>query len=191
MITVEKLVPKIFSQIMHANTVLMTGVGIFKSISPWLSHWVSLIFTVGGCWSRCCTFSQCVVYGGESHFIFSPKGILLDLTQVTRQHGFDPVWVVLVVGTVTFILGFAGCVGALRENICLLKFVSFLSFIMSQLVHGHKASYGLHLQQFSANALPLTIVSSVFRNHCFNILLGANSGSAGIYVPRLCEGVGS
>ncbi|KAL4613023.1 tetraspanin-14-like [Arapaima gigas] len=57
---------------------------------------------------------------------WSEKGVLLDLTQVTRMHGFDPVWLVLVVGAVTFILGFAGCVGALRENICLLKFFSGL-----------------------------------------------------------------
>uniref|UniRef100_A0A3P9MDD3 Tetraspanin n=1 Tax=Oryzias latipes TaxID=8090 RepID=A0A3P9MDD3_ORYLA len=55
---------------------------------------------------------------------WSEKGVLLDLTQVTRLHGFDPVWLVLVVGGITFILGFAGCVGALRENICLLKFFS-------------------------------------------------------------------
>ncbi|XP_018593670.2 tetraspanin-14 isoform X1 [Scleropages formosus] len=55
---------------------------------------------------------------------WSEKGVLLDLSQVSRLHGFDPVLLVLAVGGVTFILGFAGCVGALRENICLLKFFS-------------------------------------------------------------------
>ncbi|CAL8258851.1 unnamed protein product [Lota lota] len=54
---------------------------------------------------------------------WSEKGVLLDLTRV---QGFDPVWIVLVAGAITFILGFAGCVGALRENICLLKFFSGL-----------------------------------------------------------------
>ncbi|KAG5855132.1 tetraspanin-14-like isoform X1 [Anguilla anguilla] len=57
---------------------------------------------------------------------WSEKGMLSDLTQVTRSQGFDPVWLVLIVGGVSFILGFAGCVGALRENICLLKFFSGL-----------------------------------------------------------------
>ncbi|XP_069096749.1 tetraspanin-14 [Pleurodeles waltl] len=53
---------------------------------------------------------------------WSEKGVLSDITKVTRLHGFDPVYLVLLVGMVMFVLGFAGCVGALRENICLLKF---------------------------------------------------------------------
>nr|XP_040034347.1 tetraspanin-14-like isoform X1 [Gasterosteus aculeatus aculeatus]XP_040034438.1 tetraspanin-14-like isoform X1 [Gasterosteus aculeatus aculeatus] len=64
-----------------------------------------------------------VAFIAVGFWAWSEKGVLLDLTQVTQLHGFDPVWLVLVVGGVTFILGFAGCVGALRENICLLKFV--------------------------------------------------------------------
>uniref|UniRef100_A0A3Q3N850 Tetraspanin n=1 Tax=Labrus bergylta TaxID=56723 RepID=A0A3Q3N850_9LABR len=63
-----------------------------------------------------------VAFIAAGFWAWSEKGVLLDLTQVTRLHGFDPVWLVLAVGGITFILGFAGCVGALRENICLLKF---------------------------------------------------------------------
>ncbi|XP_061645694.1 tetraspanin-14 isoform X1 [Phyllopteryx taeniolatus] len=65
-----------------------------------------------------------VVFIAVGFWAWSEKGVLLDLTQVTRLHGLDPVWLLLLVGAVTFILGFAGCVGALRENICLLKFFS-------------------------------------------------------------------
>lgn len=61
------------------------------------------------------------------------QGVLSDLTKVTGLHGLDPVVLVLVVGIVMFTLGFAGCVGALRENICLLKFVSNIIYMWEYL----------------------------------------------------------
>ncbi|XP_029377743.1 tetraspanin-14 isoform X2 [Echeneis naucrates] len=65
-----------------------------------------------------------VAFIAAGFWAWSEKGILSDLTKINQLNGFDPVWLVLAVGTVMFILGFAGCVGALRENICLLKFFS-------------------------------------------------------------------
>lgn len=56
----------------------------------------------------------------------SLQGVLSNLSSITDLGGFDPVWLFIVVGGVMFILGFAGCIGALRENTFLLKFVSWV-----------------------------------------------------------------
>lgn len=37
---------------------------------------------------------------------------------------FDLTILIVILGCIIFIIAFAGCIGALRENVCLLKFVS-------------------------------------------------------------------
>ncbi|XP_020562357.1 tetraspanin-17 isoform X2 [Oryzias latipes] len=61
---------------------------------------------------------------------WAEKGVLSNISSITDLGGLDPVWLFIVVGGVMFILGFAGCIGALRENTVLLKFFSvFLGLI--------------------------------------------------------------
>lgn len=56
-------------------------------------------------------------------YVSALQGVLSNLSSITDLGGLDPVWLFMVVGGVMFILGFAGCIGALRENTFLLKFV--------------------------------------------------------------------
>uniref|UniRef100_A0A3B4CNM7 Tetraspanin n=2 Tax=Pygocentrus nattereri TaxID=42514 RepID=A0A3B4CNM7_PYGNA len=67
---------------------------------------------------------------GIGLWAWAEKGVLSNISSITDLGGFDPVWLFIVVGGVMFILGFAGCIGALRENTFLLKFFSvFLGLI--------------------------------------------------------------
>ncbi|XP_062902962.1 tetraspanin-5a isoform X1 [Mobula hypostoma] len=71
-----------------------------------------------------------VAFLGVGLWAWNEKGVLSNISSITDLGGFDPVWLFLVVGGVMFILGFAGCIGALRENTFLLKFFSvFLGVI--------------------------------------------------------------
>lgn len=97
--------------------------------ASWKMHYYRYSNAEVSCWYKYLLFSYNIVFWlagvaflGAGLWAWSEKGVLSDLTKVTRLHGIDPVVLVLMVGVVMFTLGFAGCVGALRENICLLKF---------------------------------------------------------------------
>lgn len=55
---------------------------------------------------------------------WNEKDMFNNLSKLTTI-ALDPAFILICTGTITFIIGFAGCVGALRENTCLLAAVSF------------------------------------------------------------------
>uniref|UniRef100_UPI00358E89D8 tetraspanin-5-like isoform X2 n=1 Tax=Myxine glutinosa TaxID=7769 RepID=UPI00358E89D8 len=89
------------------------------------------------CLTKYCLFGFNIIFWlvgaaflGIGLWAWAEKGVLTNLPSITQLKGFDPVWLFLVVGAVMFVLGFTGCVGALRENTYLLKFFStFLGLI--------------------------------------------------------------
>ncbi|XP_076825314.1 tetraspanin-5-like [Clavelina lepadiformis] len=60
---------------------------------------------------------------GAGIWAWSEKGFF-DNIQTISEFPIDPVLIIIIVAVVMFILSFGGCIGALRENICFLKFFS-------------------------------------------------------------------
>ena len=83
------------------------------------------------CNSNTCSFSFQLLGMGISAMGFF---ILVEKDKKVRDAVdifFDPSILMCIAGIIIFMLGFFGCLGALRENICLLKTVSsdyYLSF---------------------------------------------------------------
>ncbi|XP_077999376.1 tetraspanin-5-like [Glandiceps talaboti] len=60
---------------------------------------------------------------GIGIWAWTEKGTFSNITSLTN-FVLDPAFIFIIVGAIIFILGFSGCIGALRENVCLLRFYS-------------------------------------------------------------------
>lgn len=62
-----------------------------------------------------------------NHLFFTEKSSISNINQLTNSV-FDPVLLLLVAGCIIFVIGFFGCVGALRENTIMLILVNILPY---------------------------------------------------------------
>ncbi|XP_033324507.1 tetraspanin 26A isoform X5 [Megalopta genalis] len=61
---------------------------------------------------------------------WAEKDTFNNLSRLTNV-ALDPAFILILVGSVTFVIGFTGCVGALRENTCLLAaYAIFLALLL-------------------------------------------------------------
>ncbi|KAG6462719.1 hypothetical protein O3G_MSEX013434 [Manduca sexta] len=61
---------------------------------------------------------------------WTEKDTFNNLSRLTSI-ALDPAFLLICIGTITFIIGFTGCVGALRENTCLLAcYAVFLALLL-------------------------------------------------------------
>ena len=70
----------------------------------------------------------CILVGVGLYAFFEKwKGTGYSLVQNAQQIILDVSIIMMIVGFIVFSVSWAGCVGALRENSCLLKFVSYIN----------------------------------------------------------------
>ncbi|XP_076666172.1 tetraspanin 26A isoform X3 [Andrena cerasifolii] len=95
--------------------------------------WVS--FLIYWAWNYIFTFVQNDLWLGlgimaVGVWAWTEKDTFNNLSRLTNV-ALDPAFILILVGTVTFIIGFTGCVGALRENTCLLAaYAIFLALLL-------------------------------------------------------------
>jgi len=65
---------------------------------------------------------------GIGLWAWSEKDMFENIGKLT-EFFLDPGLIFIIAGSIIFIIGFTGCVGALRENTCLLMFVSQYSLL--------------------------------------------------------------
>ena len=67
-------------------------------------------------------FLSCLILAIAVYAMIEKQEIYGQISRLTT----DPAAILLGIGIVMFVISFAGCLGALRENICLLRFYSFM-----------------------------------------------------------------
>ena len=76
----------------------------------------------------------------------------------------------MFIGVIVFSMSFAGCLGALRENLCLLKLVRGLTNNLKLLTDGSLLQYSLMLLILFIGEIVLSTVAFVFPNSLSNYL---------------------
>ena len=88
---------------------------------------------------------------GIGLWAWTEKDMFSKIGQLTN-FPLDPALILIIVGLVVFLIGFTGCVGALRENTCLLLVVCYyfsnIYFISNIRCHVQKTNKGHTTQGF-------------------------------------------